>query len=44
MPLRPSALNYSSDDGPLSLVDVEGQLARFVPKTLSVHSGLDVLT
>ena len=43
MPLRPSVLSYLSGDGPLSLVDVEGQLDRFVPKTLSVHSGLDVL-
>ena len=31
------ALSYSSDDDPSSLaVDVEGQMARFVTKTLSV--------
>ena len=36
---------YSSDDDPLSLVvDAEGQMARFVPKTLRVCSGLVVLT
>ena len=56
MPLRPSAacfweqrgeyaLSYSSDDDPLSLVvDAEGQMARFVTKTLRVCSGLVVLT
>ena len=39
------ALNYSSDDDPSSLaVDVEGQTARFVTKTLRVCSRLVVLT
>ena len=39
------ALSYSSDDDPSSLVvDVEGQMARFVTKTLRVCSGLVVLT
>ena len=38
------ALSYSSDDDPSSLaVDAEGQMARFVAKTLSVCSGLVVL-
>ena len=39
------ALSYSSDDDPSSLaVDAEGQMARFVTKTLRVCSGLVVLT
>ena len=39
------ALSYSSDDDPSSLaVDTEGQMARFVTKTLRVCSGLVVLT
>ena len=38
------ALRYSSDDDPSSLaVDAEGQMARFVTKTLRVCSGLVVL-
>ena len=39
------ALSYSSDDDPSSLaVDVEGQMTRFVTKTLRVCSRLVVLT
>ena len=39
------ALSYSSNDDSSSLVvDVEGQMARFVTKTLRVCSGLVVLT
>ena len=39
------ALSYSSDNDPSSLaVDAEGQMARFVTKTLIVFSGLVVLT
>ena len=39
------ALSYSSDNDPSSLaVDAEGQMARFVTKTLRVFSGLVVLT
>ena len=39
------ALSYSSNDDPLSLaVDAEGQMARFVTKTLIVCSVLVVLT
>ena len=38
-------LSYSSDDDPLSLVvNTEGQMARFVTKTLRVSSRLVVLT
>ena len=38
-------MSYSSDDDPSSLaVDTEGQMARFVTKTLRVCSGLVVLT
>ena len=38
-------LSYSSNDDPSSLgVDEEGQMARFVTKTLRVCSGLVVLT
>ena len=39
------ALSYLSDDDPSSLaVDAEGQMARFVTKTLRVCSRLVVLT
>ena len=39
------ALSYSRDDDLSSLaVDVEGQMARFVTKTLRVYSRLVVLT
>ena len=42
---RECALSYSSDDDPSSLaVDAEGQMARFVTKTLRVCSQLVVLT
>ena len=37
--------SYASDDDSLSLaVDAEGQMARFVTKTLKVCSGIVVLT
>ena len=37
-------LSYSSDDDSLSLaVDAEGQMCRFVTRTLTLYSGLVVL-